>query len=457
MKAIQVTSFKDWRKAARELLEEEVPPEQVFWSDAPTLLPGDPRPQVPPAFIRMAEKVACHRDEQKWPLLYNVLWRLTHDEPNLLDDAADEHVHALMAMEKAVARDAHKMEAFVRFRETHDGLGSHWIAWHRPDHRIVRLVAPFFVSRFGVMRWTILTPDESAAWDGTSVRFGPGVPRSEAPAEDELEDLWRAYYAAVFNPARIKLKQMRKEMPVRHWATLPETRVIDDLLRDAPRRMEEMMKKAACPTTTSAADFLPEKLELPVLAKASQRCKGCGIYCNATQTVFGEGPADATCMFVGEQPGDQEDLAGKPFVGPSGQLLSEVMEEAGIPRDEVYVTNAVKHFKWEPRGKRRIHSKPSAREVAACRPWLEAEIKVVKPKLIVCLGATAAQSLLGPAFRLTHHRGEPQKQTPWADWLLATVHPSSLLRIPDPAGRAEARAQFADDLKLVARQLRSAR
>lgn len=220
-----------------------------------------------------------------------------------------------------------------------------------------------------------------------------------------------------------------------------------------------MMKKPACPTTTSAADFLPpasKRLELPVLAKYARKCQGCGIYCNATQVVFGEGPADASCIFVGEQPGDQEDRAGKPFVGPSGTLLSETMQQVGIPREEVYVTNAVKHFKWEPRGPRRLHSKPSAREVAACRPWLECEIKAIQPKLIVCLGATAAQSLLGSGFRLTHHRGEAQTDTPWAPWLLATVHPSSLLRMPDADARAQARAQFADDLRLVARQLKTA-
>jgi uracil-DNA glycosylase family protein len=218
-----------------------------------------------------------------------------------------------------------------------------------------------------------------------------------------------------------------------------------------------MMKQAACPTATSAAEFLPKMLELPLLAKAARKCRGCQIYCNATQTVFGEGPADAYCMFVGEQPGDQEDLAGKPFVGPAGALLDKAMQSAGIPRSEVYVTNAVKHFKWEARGKRRIHAKPSAREVAACRPWLEAEIKVLQPKMIVCLGATAAQSLLGSAFRLTHHRGEVQKGTAWAPWLLATVHPSSLFRIPDSESRAKATAQFVDELKLVAQALKASR
>jgi DNA polymerase len=164
--------------------------------------------------------------------------------------------------------------------------------------------------------------------------------------------------------------------------------------------------------------------------------------------VFGEGPEHPSLMLVGEQPGDQEDKQGHPFVGPAGHLLDESLELAGIPRDDVYVTNAVKHFKWEPRGKRRLHAKPSAREMKACLPWLEAEIDVIKPKTIVCLGATAAQSLLGSAFRLTQHRGEFQK-TRFAACLLATVHPSSILRIPDSADRAAAREQFVADLKLA--------
>jgi DNA polymerase len=210
---------------------------------------------------------------------------------------------------------------------------------------------------------------------------------------------------------------------------------------------------SACPNTGSATDFLPPKRTLPQLREASKNCHGCDLYCNATQTVFGEGPADASIMFVGEQPGDQEDRAGKPFVGPAGQLLDNVLEEVGIPRDDVYVTNAVKHFKFEPRGTRRIHSKPSAREVAACRPWLEAEIQVIQPPMIVCLGATAAQSLLGASFRITKHRGEILSDQKWAPWMLATYHPSALLRMPDEVMRREARERFTQDLAKVARQL----
>jgi DNA polymerase len=209
----------------------------------------------------------------------------------------------------------------------------------------------------------------------------------------------------------------------------------------------------ACPTTTSAADFIPRggRLTLPVLARAAAGCRGCGLYCNATQTVFGAGPASALAMFIGEQPGDQEDRAGKPFVGPAGRLLDEVLEEVGIDRKLVYVTNAVKHFKFVPRGTRRIHAKPTAREIAACLPWLEAEASIVRPQAIVCLGATAAQALMGPGFRITRDRGTVLPHD-WSPWWMATYHPSAVLRAPDPAARARLRGEFAADLgKLAAR------
>ena len=212
---------------------------------------------------------------------------------------------------------------------------------------------------------------------------------------------------------------------------------------------------ASCPTGSSAAEFIPKTTSLSVLREAVNNCRGCPIYCNATQGVFGEGPKDATVMVVGEQPGDQEDRAGKPFVGPAGQVLDEALQSAGIPREETYVTNAVKHFKWEPRGTRRLHSKPSAREVAACRPWLETELTLIKPKMVICLGATAAQSLMGPAFRITKQRGEIFSDTPWAPWLMATMHPSAILRIPEDDLRQRARAEFIEDLRKAARQIES--
>ncbi len=183
---------------------------------------------------------------------------------------------------------------------------------------------------------------------------------------------------------------------------------------------------------------------------ASRECTACHLYKRATQTVFGEGPKDALIMLVGEQPGDYEDVAGKPFVGPAGKIMDQALEEAGIDRSHVYVTNAVKHFKWEPRGKRRIHKKPNSREIAACRPWLEAELRLVKPTLLVCLGATAAQAIFGPSFRVTRERGKVLSSR-FAPKVLATVHPSSLLRQPDEESRQREYKRFVLDLRAAVR------
>ena len=210
-----------------------------------------------------------------------------------------------------------------------------------------------------------------------------------------------------------------------------------------------MMKRSA-PRTEDSTDWspapVPDSSSLAAVAKASKRCTACPLYKHATQTVFGEGPKGATFMLLGEQPGDQEDIAGKPFVGPAGKILDRALEEAGIDRKEVYVTNTVKHFKWEPRGKRRIHKKPNSREIAACRPWLEAELRLVRPKLLVCLGATAAQSIFGPSFRVTRERGKIL-ESELAPKVLATVHPSSLLRQPDEESRQREYALFVADLR----------
>ena len=204
----------------------------------------------------------------------------------------------------------------------------------------------------------------------------------------------------------------------------------------------------------SAADFMPEQLTLPSLKAAAADCKGCDLWKKGTQTVFGEGKRRATALFVGEQPGNEEDLTGKPFVGPAGRIFDTALDEAGINRQQTYVTNVVKHFKWEPRGKRRIHKKPNAQEINACRPWLEAEIAVVKPQVVVALGATAAQALLGAQFRVTKQRGEFLEST-LAPYVMATVHPSSILRAPDDETRRLEYRRFVDDLKKLARVLKS--
>ena len=205
-------------------------------------------------------------------------------------------------------------------------------------------------------------------------------------------------------------------------------------------------------TSGTAAEYLPPRLSLKALREASRDCRACPLWRTGTQTVFGEGPASAPLLLVGEQPGDKEDKAGQPFVGPAGHLLDEALAEAGIDRADTYLTNAVKHFKWTPRGKRRIHQKPNARETAACRPWVLAELEVVRPRVLVCLGATAAQSLLGRGVRVTRDRGRPLEST-LAPVAFATVHPSSILRAPDAESRRRERELFVDDLRAAAAAL----
>jgi uracil-DNA glycosylase len=203
----------------------------------------------------------------------------------------------------------------------------------------------------------------------------------------------------------------------------------------------------------TAVPYLPKRLTLNTMRQAVQGCRGCDLYKHATQAVFGEGPREATIMFVGEQAGDSEDIQGKPFVGPAGRMFDKALEEVGIDRGDVYVTNAVKHFKFTMRGKKRLHGKPDARQISACRPWLESELEVVKPQMLVALGATAAQALFGSTFRVSRQRGVAI-ESDWAPWCMATVHPSSLLRAPDQAARRAAWKAFLADFKVIAKQYR---
>jgi probable DNA metabolism protein len=428
-------SFAEFRGVARGLLAAGVGPREVIWNNRSLFGSIVPKiaiikSEVPRAYVALAESVSCHRGEARWPLLYRLLWRLTHGEPSLLQFESDDDVLAARAMEQAVYRDEHKMRAFVRFRVLRDADGEErYIAWHRPDHRIVRSVAPFFVERFHAMRWSILTPDACAHWDKSLLTFTPGARREDAPLDDELEDLWRDYYAAIYNPARTNLKLMQQHVPKKHWATLPELRDFQALAAKAPARVDEMVSHTS-PAKRSAASYLPLVDSLAGLTSAASLCRGCDLHSQATQTVFGEGNLDAKLVFVGEQPGDQEDLAGKPFIGPAGEVFDRALADAGIARGDAYVTNAVKHFKWVPRGKKRLHQKPSAREVKACQPWLEAELLLVKPQVIVCLGATAAQSILGAHVKVSELRGKlvPTSRAPHC---VVTFHPSAVLRAED--------------------------
>jgi uracil-DNA glycosylase family protein len=326
-------TFDDWRRMARALVVEGVSPDAVVWIEASEavgtsgVVAETARPaafSVPRDFIDLALRAASHPDPARWNLLYRVLWRIVHEDRQLLRRKLDPDVIELRRLEGYVATPAQQV---------------------------------------GLL----------------------------------------------------------------------------DALQPKP-----------------ATAFFPEERTIVALRKAATTCTACPLYKNATQTVFGAGPEGARAIFVGEQPGDQEDLAGKPFVGPAGEVLTRALAEVGIPREDVYITNAVKHFKWEPRGKRRIHQTPRAPELEACRPWLEAEIKAVAPAVLVCLGATAAQALMGPQIRILRDRGNVYPSR-WAPWVMATVHPSSILRAEPGAPQERAYGEFVADLRKVAARLNDVR
>ncbi|MBM2710647.1 UdgX family uracil-DNA binding protein [Mesorhizobium caraganae] len=464
------TDFVGWRGAARRLALNEVRPEDINWHVAPgsdtadlPAAPAGAQLTVPRDFITHAETASCHSDPDRFAFLYRMLWR-QRIEPKLLAIASDPDTRRLEAMEKAVRRDSHKMHAFVRFRKIGEGSEERYVAWFEPEHFIVERNADFFVRRFTGMRWTILTPYASADWDGERLAIGPGAAKGDAPAEDDTEALWLTYFENIFNPARLKVKAMQKEMPKKYWRNLPEASLIPDLIAGADEAAKDMI--ARMPTTPAPhharvqARHWPkrEPAEVPdddastisELREAAKGCRRCPLWRDATQTVFGEGPDNAKVVFVGEQPGDQEDLAGKPFVGPAGKVFDAILDDAGVDRQKVYVTNAVKHFKFEPRGKRRIHSKPNAGEVQACRWWIGRELDLIKPDLAVALGATAALSLLGKAVPVTKMRGRVIEREDGLR-VFITIHPSFILRIHEPADKEAERERFLADMKQVKR------
>ena len=458
--------FSGWRTAARELICANVRPDQVEWLEegaSASLFGADPAATahaaadstftVPRSFVELAAVVALHKESDKFPLLYRLLWRLRR-EPYLLRDTLDADVARACAMRKAVERDIHKMHAFVRFRAAAAAPDGLRIAWFEPEHHILEAAAPFFVRRFANFPWSILTPERSAHWDRQVLSFGPGARRSDAPAEDAHEDLWRTYYASIFNPARLKPAAMRQHMPKKYWRNLPESSLIPQLIADAGSRTLAMLDNPPTPARSAhaarlealapASDGLLETIRLQ-----AQQCRDCPLWRDATQTVFGEGPQTARIVFVGEQPGDHEDLAGRPFVGPAGKLFDTALDEAGIDRKLAYVTNAVKHFKFQPRGKRRIHKKPGELEVAACSQWLRHELQLIEPRIVVALGATAARALFGRPVGVGENRGTIlAARTPGAPDVLVTVHPSYLLRVPEERRAAEY-SQFVADLRLL--------
>lgn len=467
--------FGEWRNAARTLLEGNVSPERVVWqtedqgeglfggevSELPPVAEQASTISVPADFIKLAGAVICHVDPGRFALLYRLLFRL-RQERRLLDIVTDADVVAARQLAKSIGRDYHKMTAFVRFKELplpEETVGRRrFLSWFEPDHFIVERVAPFFQRRFNDMDWLIATPKGSASWDGDNL-YTTDEPAQKPELKDETDDLWRTYYASIFNPARLKVKAMMSEMPKKYWKNLPEAELIPGMIASAERSVLEMAARQASEplpfhhrlqqtaAETAKAAPLPSGT-LASLKEEARHCSRCDLHCRATQTVFGDGPENAKVMFVGEQPGDQEDLAGKPFVGPAGQLFNDVLKQARIDRHSLYVTNAVKHFKYEPRGKRRIHQKPNMGEIQQCRWWLARELELIKPKLVVAMGATAFFALTDDKQKLGDVRSRPL-QMQGGKTLFVTVHPSYLLRIPDAQRKAAELVRFRQDIESV--------
>lgn len=415
-------SIEGWRRAARQALSLGLAPNECVWSspDAPQsdlfAVPlADAAPSaagappavvaVPRAFLDRARRVACHRDPQRWALLYRMLWRIAQGERALLDDVTDPDVRTLTRWDAAVRRDGHKMKAFVRFKRIatpdDEGGGEAFVAWHRTDHLIVPLVAPFFADRFAPMRWSIFTPDASVHWDTERLRFGPGAGRDAVPDDDALEDLWRDYYRAIFNPARIKWRAMLSEMPAKHWSTLPESRVIHELLREAPERVRTMVAN----NRETAAAFVPHGAGLAGLHDALPSCTACEGCAYGGAAVPGMGREGATLAVVSAYPitpvGETSGI-----VSEHAALFAEALSAAGIAPDMVFVTAASKAPPYADASMTR----PAGREVAiagrfeTCRPWLTAELDALNPRVVVCLGALAGRSVFGRAVSVARDR-----------------------------------------------------
>jgi probable DNA metabolism protein len=446
--------FEGWRLAARALALGDVPPEHVVWSveeaadlfAEPAALPQSAGQfSVPRALVTLAETVIQAREPARFGLLYALVWRAHRGEKRILGDAADPLVQRLTRLAASIRRDTHKMRAFLRFREVPTADGLRYAAWFEPDHYIVEANAGFFVRRFATMHWSILTPYRSVHWDGESVRLGDGASKSAMPDDDALETYWRAYFASIFNPARLKIRAMTSEMPKKYWQNLPEAAAIPELIRMARERTETMV---AAPVISPERPKRPVAAAQPAapgsLAEEAAACRRCDLWRHATQTVFGEGPTDARIMLIGEQPGDQEDLAGRPFVGPAGKMLNQALQEAKIDRSDVYITNAVKHFKFEPRGKRRIHATPDRTEIEICRFWLDREREILSPSVTILLGASAARAVLGRSVTISRERGRPFRLQKGMG--LVTIHPSYLLRLPDQSAKETEYHAFVRDL-----------
>ena len=494
---VLVHSFDEWRAAARELLAHKVAPHVVQWiahTDGGDLFAGlaaapagagaggtggsqanagtgsEPGKEqgsepaamgdedsgtergallrIPRQLLDMLQSAACCRVPNRWAFLYLVLWRWQHGERDVMS-AADIDGARLHGMVKAVKREEHDMHAYIRFRERRADAGPpRFVAWFEPAHDVLPQVARHFASRMGRVTWMIATPDASVMWDGATLHSTGPLMRGPEDIDDAGEALWLTYYRSIFNPARLNAELMHGDIPARFWKHLPGGAAVPEMVSQAAAgaRLAGQARRVGR-RDGSAIPIAPEKAQPERQTPSTlDQCRRCALWEHATQAVGGVGPARARIMLVGEQPGDQEDLAGLPFVGPAGHLLDRAMGEAELERGRIYLTNAVKHFKWEPRGKRRLHKTPAQREVEACAYWLDSEIAQVRPRVIVAMGSTALKAVTGnPHATLKDVLGQPFQQH--ERWIVAIYHPSYVLRVPGEEAKAQAFAGMVAGLR----------
>jgi uracil-DNA glycosylase len=418
------TDWDGWRRATRSLVLAGAEPETLTWSVGSKT---DPLPDasgsfhVPRSLVSLASLAIQARDPERFGLLYSLVWRI-HGGEKLLEDETDPDLSLVRRMALSVRADAHRMRTNMRFLPVPEDGATRSLGWFEPAHYVLPANARLLARRFPHLVFSIVTPDGAAHWDGSSLLFGSGL--RHAVDDEALQAWWETHRG-------ILLEQATSDVSV------PEAESVDEVPRPPDRPSLGPVVLPARPDP-----------DLRRAAKDARSCHRCPLFEPATQTVFGEGPPDASAMFVGEQPGDQEDTIGRPFVGPAGQMMDRAMEEAGIDRRTVYVTNAVKHFKFTPRGKRRIHQTPEVPEIQACRFWLDVERVHIRPRLLVLMGASAARAVLGRAVTISRERGRPIRMAD-GQTVFVTVHPSYLLRIPDAASKAREYEAFVRDLQSI--------
>ncbi|MES2832504.1 MAG: UdgX family uracil-DNA binding protein [Pseudomonadota bacterium] len=481
-RTVVAKSFAQWREASRKLLAQQVPPHAIHWIEtddgedlfgdrpAPSASDATPtthvlvthssatdpsidseagvvQPRIPRELLAMLESAACFRVSDRYAFLYQVVWRWQLGERDVLS-AADQDGVRLHSMLKMIHREEHKMHAYLRFRERPDTLGApKFVAWFEPEHDVLPQVAQHFAHRMGKITWMIGTPDATASWNGQEVHIGPAVMRGPEDIDDIGETMWLTYYRSTFNPARLNVSVMNGHIASRYWKNMPEAKLVPSMIAEAAAGAQRDGQTKTVGARNGAIIPISAELAQPERDQPStlDQCRRCDLWRDATQAVPGIGLESSRIMLVGEQPGDQEDLAGKPFIGPAGQVLDDALRKAGLARDTVYVTNAVKHFKWEPRGKRRLHKTPAQMEINACRYWLDEELARVKPEVVVALGGTALKSILrNPKATLTDKIGTPFQHE--GRWIVVVYHPSYILRVPNEEARVQAMGVLIDGL-----------